>query len=971
VDVLRARVERFRDLLERNNRVLELTADAGAKLGGDYLFDAQYLRWLEAELAEATRAAIQDLAELSGDRYPGLWQAFERIRAGVRASLESRRERQEGPLVLPLNSVGTDLAALVGEKMARLGEVRNHLDLKVPEGFVITASACQRLLAQPALAERLEILRRGEAALSEASGRLAEAIRKTEAPPEVARAVKEALSGFDRTAAFAVRSSALGEDGEVTFAGQHLTLLNVPRERVLAGWLEVVASLFAPEAVEYRRRLGIPAPGTDMAVGCVLMVPAVASGVAYTVDAADPERNAAIVTATRGLGVLVVEGRGVTDRFALSRIPPHRVLSRAVEAKPEMCVAVRGGGVAVVPVPGGERDAPAVADEVLAEVVRASLQIERHMRCPQDVEWAVAPDGGVVVLQARPLGVSPAARPRGEELARSLERYPVLLRGRGVVACRGVGAGRVFVVGTPEGAGDFPPGGVLVARHASPRLSALASTAAAIVTDVGAATGHLATIAREYRIPTILDTAVATRVLKPGMEVTVDAEENIVYEGTVEELLAYGLLQGDVYEETAEFRVLRRMLRRIAPLNLKDPGDPSFTPERCRSYHDIIRFAHEQALAELVDLDGLSLGPREGKVSRLDLDIPLDLRIIDIGGGLTPGARSPVPVHAVESHPLRLLLEGLTTPGVWITRPAHMDLKGFMASATRFPPLTLPGAAAVERNVAIVSREYLNLNLRLGYHFNVVDAYLGEGPEDSYLFFRFVGGVTDLVRRSRRARLLSEILERYDFAADQSGDLVVGRLRGLSRAVVEERLRMVGRLIGFTRQLDILLKDEGIVDRLVGDFMEGRYGAAFGNAPEESGMGGTIEVMVLDDEATVGDRLKEFLEKKGMAVETFVSSQKAIQRLEQKRFDVVVTDLKMQGPDGLDVLVAVKKRSPSTQVILITGYATIEAARGAEAVGAFDFILKPFELADLHKLVKKAAKRSSRLSKREDETAES
>jgi DNA-binding NtrC family response regulator len=182
---------------------------------------------------------------------------------------------------------------------------------------------------------------------------------------------------------------------------------------------------------------------------------------------------------------------------------------------------------------------------------------------------------------------------------------------------------------------------------------------------------------------------------------------------------------------------------------------------------------------------------------------------------------------------------------------------------------------------------------------------------------------------------------------------------------------MVGRLIGFTRQLDILLTDEGIVDRLVSDFMEGRYGAAFGDALKESRMVGNIEVMVLDDERTVGDRLKEFLEKKGMAVETFVNSQQAIKRLEQKRFDVVVTDLKMEGPDGLDVLVSVKKRSPSTQVILITGYATIEAARGAEAVGAFDFILKPFELADLHKLIKKAAKRSSRLSKREDETVES
>ncbi len=123
-------------------------------------------------------------------------------------------------------------------------------------------------------------------------------------------------------------------------------------------------------------------------------------------------------------------------------------------------------------------------------------------------------------------------------------------------------------------------------------------------------------------------------------------------------------------------------------------------------------------------------------------------------------------------------------------------------------------------------------------------------------------------------------------------------------------------------------------------------------------MADTIEVMVLDDEPTVGERLKEFLGKEGMAVETFVDSQAAVQRLAEKSFNVVVTDLKMKGPSGLDVLQAVKKRNLSTQVIIITGYRTIEAARGAEFIGAFGFVDKPFRLEDLGKMVKKAAKQS-------------
>jgi len=125
-------------------------------------------------------------------------------------------------------------------------------------------------------------------------------------------------------------------------------------------------------------------------------------------------------------------------------------------------------------------------------------------------------------------------------------------------------------------------------------------------------------------------------------------------------------------------------------------------------------------------------------------------------------------------------------------------------------------------------------------------------------------------------------------------------------------------------------------------------------------MSSTIEVMVLDDEPTVGERLKGFLEKKDMSVETFVDSQSAIERLREKRFDVVVTDLKMAGPTGIDVLIFVKEQSLPTQVIIITGYASIEAARDAEYAGAFDFIYKPFGLNDMYALIKKAAKKAGK-----------
>jgi two-component system C4-dicarboxylate transport response regulator DctD len=120
------------------------------------------------------------------------------------------------------------------------------------------------------------------------------------------------------------------------------------------------------------------------------------------------------------------------------------------------------------------------------------------------------------------------------------------------------------------------------------------------------------------------------------------------------------------------------------------------------------------------------------------------------------------------------------------------------------------------------------------------------------------------------------------------------------------------------------------------------------------------QVMIVDDEEIVCDRLQNHLQKNGFQVETFTDSKKALAALEEKHYHVVVTDLKMAGASGLDVLHNVRDRGYPTQVIIITGYASSEAAREAEAVGAFDFLCKPFELKDLTKLVRSAAKRARR-----------
>jgi len=125
-------------------------------------------------------------------------------------------------------------------------------------------------------------------------------------------------------------------------------------------------------------------------------------------------------------------------------------------------------------------------------------------------------------------------------------------------------------------------------------------------------------------------------------------------------------------------------------------------------------------------------------------------------------------------------------------------------------------------------------------------------------------------------------------------------------------------------------------------------------------------ILILDDEPIVCERLKEYLEEK-FEIETFTDSTSALERLGQKRFDVVVTDLKMKGPSGLDVLRFVRDHFRGTQVIMITGYGSFEVAREAEYSGVYDFVPKPFDLKRMEALIKSAAKKARKVPERQPE----
>jgi len=115
-----------------------------------------------------------------------------------------------------------------------------------------------------------------------------------------------------------------------------------------------------------------------------------------------------------------------------------------------------------------------------------------------------------------------------------------------------------------------------------------------------------------------------------------------------------------------------------------------------------------------------------------------------------------------------------------------------------------------------------------------------------------------------------------------------------------------------------------------------------------------VRILLIDDEEIVSRRLRPALEREGYEVESFLVGKEALASIAAKDFDIVVTDMRIDEVDGLQVLEAARKKSSKTKVVLITGYATMELAREALAKGAFEVLAKPFRPQDLRDAISRA-----------------
>lgn len=825
-----AALSRFRRILENNNRIIERIGRLEQALGGEYIFDQAFLDSSLEYLGSLVREVIYNLNALSGQRYPALYDRFTAITNHLADLASGGPGPYDRYLALPYRVLHRDLDYLVGGKNAILAEIGNQLKLPTPDGFALTATAYRLCLASGGLGSGIDEILAGPADNPAKAAAIAGLFNELALPGELREALAEELTALKRRrpelGSLAVRSSAVGEDGERSFAGQFLTLLDIPAEpaAVEEAYKRLLISRFAAPVLDYLGGI-VKAGEIPMAVAVQPMVRARVAGVLYTRDPIEPASHRLVVGAVPGGGAKLVDGSSRADRYLLSRRHPFTLRGSEIFERPPAERKVAGLEPLGYTAGGRRRGSALLTPGNLRRLAETAMLLEKTFDGPQDLEWALAAPG-LILLQCRSLALPVRPAPPPEAVAAELRRATVLMRERGQVAQLGIAAGPVVLVTPDSDPADFPVGGIAVAHQASPRLSPIVRKAAAIITDIGSPTGHLATIAREYRTPALFGTGIASEILTPGREITIDVESREVYDGCIEGLVLSESGVAEIHLQSAEVRTLRRLLRWIAPLNLFDPAAPDFTPENCRTLHDLIRFCHEKAMENLIRLH--EEGRMLARVPSLPLQAPLPIRIriIDLDGGLEPdGERTEVRLEQVRSRPFAALLAGLLRDRAWDREPVPFAFRDLMGSLSR-PLSQLVNPPTYEGdNLAIIAADYVNLSLRLGYHFNVIDAFLSEEAEDNYIYFRFVGGFAEDLKRRRRLELIGMVLASLHFKVEHQGDLLVGKAKILTPAEMIETLGHLGELVGFTRQLDVLMVDEAAVEYYYQRYLEQLAGA--------------------------------------------------------------------------------------------------------------------------------------------------
>ncbi|MFW6236323.1 MAG: PEP/pyruvate-binding domain-containing protein, partial [Desulfovibrionales bacterium] len=334
------RHQHYDAFLDHNHRALQILAELELLDRGAGLATLSSIQRRTRELLQEVRGLVTALCGLADNRYQKLFEVLDTVENDLAPLLERRRDPIEGPLILPFAALDENHMFLSGAKAVKLALVKNKLGLQAPDGFSVTTAAFDLFLKENQLLEPIDDLLSAFDPDTEQGGdvcrRIQEMIKAAPLPPALKeafdKAYQELAADHEGDPLLAMRSSAVGEDTEASFAGQYTTVLPVDKDHMDSAYTTVLASKYTPRAIVYRLRYGLTDMATPMGVAGVVMIQSRASGVLYSTDPARPDSGLVRIDAMSGMGEQVVGGSASPDVFHVDRTS-REIVDRRIQPK--------------------------------------------------------------------------------------------------------------------------------------------------------------------------------------------------------------------------------------------------------------------------------------------------------------------------------------------------------------------------------------------------------------------------------------------------------------------------------------------------------------------------------------------------------------------------------------------------------------------------------------------------------------
>lgn len=438
------------------------------------------------------------------------------------------------------DEIGKGDVGIVGGKGANLGELTSF-GLPVPPGFCVTATGYTKFIKYAELDEVVKLLMEAVDVedvdeLTNASKEIQTKIKEKEFDPELKEEILSAYREFSENIGVkdpevAVRSSATAEDlPDASFAGQQDTYLHISGEEELLNHIrDCFASLWTSRAIYYREKQNYDHFDVALSVVIQKMVNSEKSGVMFTANPINNSSDEMMINASYGLGEAVVSGIVTPDEYIIDK-KTKKVIEKNIAEKEYMVIKNENGvGTRVVNVKDvlGEDaiKAEALSEKELNTLIERGLKVEKLYGSVQDTEWGFDRDTKeFYFLQSRPITTLGDKEEKEEKLITLVKGLP---------ASPGIGRGKVKLIKDISEINLVEEGDVLVTAMTNPDMVPAMRKCAGVVTDEGGRTCHAAIVSRELQIPCIVGAKTATKTLKTGDSVTVDAVRGIVYEGEV------------------------------------------------------------------------------------------------------------------------------------------------------------------------------------------------------------------------------------------------------------------------------------------------------------------------------------------------------------------------------------------------------------------------------------------------------